>query len=198
MSRAVLDARDETELLTLDRFGRAAMLLDREARVTRMNQSAAALMSDRFRVRDGRFQATDQQSQARINALVHRIRTTPPGAFLHAPMALVCRDGLPWLAIDTLPFGRRYEECFGGDRALLVISNLTEAKARTEASLRAIFGFTPAEARLAAALSRGKSLDQSARDFGVGPTTQRSHLKSIFAKTGTGRQAELVAVLARI
>lgn len=198
MSRAAVGSRDESELMALDRFGRAAMLVDRGGRVTRINRAAEALMSEDFRLRGGRLFVADRQSQDRIDALLHCIRTTAPGAFLTAPIVLVSRDGLPWLAIDTLPFGRRYEENFSGERAILVISDLTEAKAGTEATLRSIFGLTPAEARLAAALSRGKSLGQAAHDFGVGSVTMRSHLKSIFAKTGTGRQAELVAVLARI
>ena len=198
MSRAVVDARDRTELATLDRFGRAAMLVGRDGRVTRMNAAAEALMSPDFRLRRGWLVATDPRSQDRIDALLSAIRTTPPGVFLQAPMALVSRDGQAWLTINILPMTGRDDENFGGARAVLVIGDLTEAIARTEADLQSLFGLTPAEARLAASLCCGKNLGQAAREFGVGTSTLRSHLKNIFAKTGTGRQAELVAVLARI
>lgn len=63
------------------------------------------------------------------------------------------------------------------------------------ARLRAEFGLTKAEARLALALAEGRSPAQAAKDFDVKLTTIRSQLQQIFAKTGTSRQAELVAML---
>lgn len=63
------------------------------------------------------------------------------------------------------------------------------------ARLRAAFGLTKAEARLAVALADGCSPAEAARDFEVKLTTVRTQLQQIFAKTGTSRQAELVAVL---
>ncbi len=198
MSRAVVEARDRTELAALDRFGRAAMLVDRDGRVTRTNSVAEALMSPDFRLCRGRLLAADPRSQDQIGALLHAIQTTPPDMFLQAPMALVSRDGQAWLTIDVLPMTGRDDESFIGARAILVISDLTEVRAKTGADLQSLFGLTPAEARLAAALCGGKSVNQTALEFGVGTSTLRSHLKNIFAKTGTARQAELVAVLARI
>jgi len=61
--------------------------------------------------------------------------------------------------------------------------------------LRAEFGLTRAEARLALHLAEGASLPSMARVFDVKLTTIRSQLQQVFAKTGTCRQAELVAVL---
>jgi DNA-binding CsgD family transcriptional regulator len=61
--------------------------------------------------------------------------------------------------------------------------------------LRRGYGLTSAEARLAAALARGESLRDIAEATGVGPETVRSHLKRVFAKTGTRRQSELVRLL---
>jgi DNA-binding CsgD family transcriptional regulator len=61
--------------------------------------------------------------------------------------------------------------------------------------LRAQFGLTKAEARLALSLAAGASLPSMAQAFDVKLTTVRSQLQQVFAKTGTSRQAELVAVL---
>lgn len=63
--------------------------------------------------------------------------------------------------------------------------------------LRELFGFTPTEAAVAADLGAGKALDQIALRHGIGIGTVRFHLKRILAKTGTGRQAEVAALLAR-
>ena len=63
------------------------------------------------------------------------------------------------------------------------------------ARLRAEFGLTKAEARLALRLAEGSSLASAAHAFDVKLTTIRSQLQQVFAKTGTSRQTELVAML---
>jgi DNA-binding CsgD family transcriptional regulator len=61
--------------------------------------------------------------------------------------------------------------------------------------LRIAFGLTRAEARLACAIAEGRSPAEAAALFGRKLTTVRSQLRQVFAKTGTSRQAELVALL---
>lgn len=58
------------------------------------------------------------------------------------------------------------------------------------------FELTPGEARVAVATGQGLTAEQIARAHGVTINTVRSQLRSIFDKTGTARQAELVSVLA--
>jgi DNA-binding CsgD family transcriptional regulator len=58
--------------------------------------------------------------------------------------------------------------------------------------LKTRFGLSPAEARLAALLFAGASLQSCAKALGIKYETARSYLKSVFQKTGTHRQAELV------
>ena len=61
--------------------------------------------------------------------------------------------------------------------------------------LRTAFGLSKAEARLALYLAAGASLPSMAEAFDVKLTTIRSQLQQVFSKTGTSRQAELVAFL---
>ncbi|NYT84992.1 response regulator [Pollutimonas harenae] len=63
--------------------------------------------------------------------------------------------------------------------------------------LVARFGLTQTEARVAVALTENKQPAQIAADFSVSRTTVTFHLKNIFGKTSTTRQAELVALLLR-
>src|SRR5690606_15731499 len=58
-----------------------------------------------------------------------------------------------------------------------------------------LFTFTPAETALALELANGLSLEEAALKLGITRNTGRAHLRSIFAKTGIKRQAELVKVL---
>ena len=64
-------------------------------------------------------------------------------------------------------------------------------------SLRRLFGLTPAEAALAAAMGRGVALADYAGNAGITTGTARKLLKQLFAKTDTHRQGELVSLLLR-
>lgn len=61
--------------------------------------------------------------------------------------------------------------------------------------LRAFFGFTPAEARLAVLLMAGESLKAAADTLGVTMNTVRTQLKCLFMKTGVYRQSDLLRIL---
>ena len=65
------------------------------------------------------------------------------------------------------------------------------------ATLSASYGLTPAEARIALGLVEGKQLAYIAADFDISRSTVAFHMRNIFQKTGTSRQAELVALLLR-
>ena len=57
------------------------------------------------------------------------------------------------------------------------------------------FGFTPAEAALATDLLAGNDITASAAHRRISPHTARAHLRRLFEKTGTRRQAELMRLL---
>jgi DNA-binding CsgD family transcriptional regulator len=61
--------------------------------------------------------------------------------------------------------------------------------------LRSHFGLTPAEARVALHLVAGETLRSAEVKLSISYETARTHLKNIFNKTGTSRQAELVIVI---
>ena len=61
--------------------------------------------------------------------------------------------------------------------------------------LRAIYGLTPSEARLAVHLATGEDLRAVADKIGIRYSTARTQLAAIFRKTETSRQGELVRLL---
>lgn len=66
------------------------------------------------------------------------------------------------------------------------------------ALLSSTFGLTPAETRVALALSEGTTPSGIAAGLNISRTTVAFHLRNIFQKTGSRRQAELVARLLQI
>nr|WP_246343383.1 helix-turn-helix transcriptional regulator [Sphingobium jiangsuense] len=100
------------------------------------------------------------------------------------------------LALEVSPL-RPSASAFGEQLpAVLVFIRDPEAPIAA-ARLRELFGLTRTEGAVAAALGRGAPLENIAASMGIGLATVRSHLKRILAKTGTHRQAEAVALLAR-
>ena len=80
--------------------------------------------------------------------------------------------------------------------SIAVLANDPEhAPALDVQMLRDWYGLTPAEARVAVLLASGFSLDEIVERLGIGANTVRTHLKSIFAKTDTRRQGELIRLL---
>jgi DNA-binding NarL/FixJ family response regulator len=65
------------------------------------------------------------------------------------------------------------------------------------AVLRHLYGLTEREAALADALLRGMNVREAAAALGVSMNTARTFLRFVLRKTGTRRQAELVALMAR-
>jgi DNA-binding CsgD family transcriptional regulator len=70
-----------------------------------------------------------------------------------------------------------------------------EPKPRT---LQQMFRLTGAETQVALRMARGESPIEIARSSKLSPTTIRSQLASLFAKTETNRQSDLVALLYRV
>jgi DNA-binding CsgD family transcriptional regulator len=80
--------------------------------------------------------------------------------------------------------------------AVLFVRDPERYPIRTESRwLETLFAVTPTEARLAACLSDGLSLEAAAEALGMSTATARVHLKRVFSKTGTSRQAELVRLV---
>ncbi|MBB5464231.1 DNA-binding CsgD family transcriptional regulator [Paraburkholderia sp. CI2] len=82
-------------------------------------------------------------------------------------------------------------------RAVLFVMEPDSASGLEQMVLIETFQLTRREAALASLLARGIDLPDTAARLGIGIGTARGYLKQVLAKTGTHRQAELVALLLR-
>lgn len=83
----------------------------------------------------------------------------------------------------------------GGAALLLVGGGRRDVSVEIVERLRDWFDLTPSEAKIAAYIADGKTLEEYANDRGVSINAARFLIKGVFAKTGVGRQAELAALL---
>jgi DNA-binding CsgD family transcriptional regulator len=66
------------------------------------------------------------------------------------------------------------------------------------AKLQRLFGFTPAEARVACALLSDQSREQIAGEFQVTANTIRTQVRSVYAKAGVPNRSALVRMLTHV
>jgi DNA-binding CsgD family transcriptional regulator len=101
----------------------------------------------------------------------------------------------PYL-IQVLPLGSNRAGILARPAAALAIIIDSEREVRLpRGDLRDLYGLTAAEADVAIRVLEGHGLQFAAQDLHIGLSTARAHLKHIFEKTGTHRQAELVRLL---
>jgi DNA-binding CsgD family transcriptional regulator len=100
--------------------------------------------------------------------------------------------------VRTLPVHGAARSPFLGARAILTLTPLEARPRPGPAEIAKLFHLTPAEARLACLIAQGLNPQQAAGLLEISRETVRTQLKSIFAKTATHRQSELVAMLSRL
>ena len=177
----------------------AAFLLDWRGSVTQLNSRATELLGAGLSMANGRIHATNHESDIELQRVIHIATRARSASGLSGvgPVA-VRRVGRRPLLVDVLPTIGLIADAFQSTSAILVVSDLEERPVPSAARLRSAFGLTAAEARVAGLLSGGHDIDNIADQLKLSRETVRVHLKNMFSKTETKRQAELVSLISRI
>ena len=194
----------ENALSAFDSLQQGVVLVDAQARPLFVNRVAAALLDarDGLRLDTGALFASDASEGRLLRGLIAACATeamTATGS--GGEVALRREAGRASLDVLVTPVRRDTAMAPASwipsprPVAIVLISDPeTETGARI-ASLRERFGFTRAEAALALEIVKGDGRQAAADRLGITVGTARSHLSSIFDKTGVRRQAELVHLL---
>ena len=177
----------------LHRLAHAVILVDKRGRVVRMNRRASEIVEqgDGLLIQHGVLRGVRPTDTAALHRLIGEAVRSGSGIGLRLE-----RPSRRWpLTALVAPLHRKGAASNGHAAAAVFVSDPEHAPAIDAGMLREWFGLTPAEARLAVVLAQGHSLAEALERLGVGVNTARSQLKTIFGKTGTNRQAELVRLL---
>ncbi|MFC4350608.1 helix-turn-helix transcriptional regulator [Fodinicurvata halophila] len=196
----------EAELaLTRHNQNKGIILVDAARRVLFANHYAETLFGEggAFRLESGSLTASDPNAAATLEHLVTSCAEPLPGKLDPGGAVTIAHraGGMPVTA-EVLPFGTktaRYGCSFLGmirPVAVLVITDPEQDREHFKENLRQRFDLTPAEATLALEILKGDGRKAAADRLGISPSTVRTHLMRVFAKTGVQRQAELVRLLA--
>jgi DNA-binding CsgD family transcriptional regulator len=88
-----------------------------------------------------------------------------------------------------------HPEHASGSGAAVVFATDAAARGPSDEDLAVRHGLTPAECCVAQRLCAGADLERIARELAISRNTVRGHLKQIFCKTRSHRQAELICKL---
>jgi len=193
-----LRATDKARSAALDRLTIATIVVAADGTVLSSNAAADRLFqaADAIQSVNGRLRSRRQPDI--LSRMIHScafptVSVKAPGGMLTLPRP----QRLP-LSLLVGPLNATYP-AIGHERpAAIIFAHDPEIAEQTdEAALCALYNLTGAEARLAAALAAGERLQAFADRRGISLATVKTQLRQVLAKTGTGRQADLVANLTR-
>jgi DNA-binding CsgD family transcriptional regulator len=175
-----------------------AIALDQEGFVAEVNAAAEAVFDNDFRIKDRRLFVRDPAARTLLKDAIDQLKTLPRrNPSVTEPIIVQRRDKLPVL-VRTWRFDGAAHLAAEETNTLLTLNALGPKPGPPAAILAKTFRLTPAEAKLACVIARGASPEIAAGELKISRETARNQLKSVFAKTDTHRQSELVALLLQV
>jgi DNA-binding CsgD family transcriptional regulator len=187
---------------TLDRLSLGVGILAEGGRILHANAAARMMMSagQPIRSEGGRLAAGRPEETAALRGAVEQAgRDEAELGATGLGLKLTDREGETALA-HVLPLARREarQRIVPGATAAVFIARRDSAGVPRLAGFARAFGLSPAEARMLARLVAGETPAEAALALGITLATAKTHLARLLAKTGTGRQADLRALVARL
>lgn len=195
-----------TTQAALDRIQSGVLLVDADGAVSFVNRSASELIEETptlglRRGPDGRDRlvsthpGADRFLQAAIQSAI-RARSVSVDHFsrgLHVPRG----SGVPPLVLNfsALPYANRLSAGIARAAAIVFVADTARPLNADAALRRDLFNLTSAEIDVVQLLCEGRNVAEVAGRRGVSAETVKSQLRSILAKTGTRRQADLVRLV---
>lgn len=179
--------------------GVAVLFFDRFCKITHVNQSAAQLLGSDLQIAQGELRALRSDDTSKIR---ERMRAVLTARWLmptetSAPIVIERMDKKPiFLRIQRL--GGNFPDFFSGAVGVCIIDVSDRTPPAYTQALRDLYGLTAQEAAIALQLNSGMSPREIAEASSRSYETVRTQVKSILHKTGTRRQAELIALIGKL
>lgn len=197
LAKALAACTVEGALNAFEMSNTAIALINRDGDVYRLNQAAEALLKADVRIRNRKIVLSDTVASLALSRAIHQLMWRTFGARMSPPVLLPRPTKAPLVAYPA-KLSAIAANALADCQAIVIFMDLEERRHAPESLLQSGFSLTPTEAKLAARLATGSSLDIVSNELQITKLTGRTHLKHIFAKLGIGRQSELVALLGAI
>lgn len=190
-------ASQQWALQLLDHNPTAMLLLDSQHRVIYANRSAARLCA----AEDGISMSAEgivlllKQDDDRFKRMVAGAYVGRAAATAPDTLRVARPSGKRAYVVVVAQVAERGEASKTAPAVWIIVTDPDGGTPLSCERLRAAFGLTDAEARLAVRLGAGEGLRTAALELGITYGTARARLAGIFEKTQTRRQGELIKVL---
>jgi DNA-binding CsgD family transcriptional regulator len=186
----------------LNALSLGVVLLSSDSRVVFSNREADDVLrsGDGLRLRNGRLVTSNSNTDGALGRMLHYAVAGGDGVECPSDVLVMRPSGRRPYHVIASPLRRRTRPLAGIPTpvALVLIRDPERQRPVGLDALKQGYALTPREAELALSLIEGETLQRTADRLGMTYETARTHLRHILSKTGTSRQAELMALLQRM
>ena len=198
---AELEFERDAALGALDQLPWGVLFIDEHRNRLGANRHAQEILvaGDGLTARGNTLQAEFADDTARLDRLLRNAldRAGQQEPSISGTLSITRPSGAHPLNVVVVPLHLQAEAL--DERGPIAAIFVTDPEAPLDGSieqhLRELYSLTAGEARLAAWLLQGNSVDEAAAELGITNNTARGYLKRIYNKTGVRRQPELVRLL---
>jgi DNA-binding CsgD family transcriptional regulator/PAS domain-containing protein len=181
----------------LDRLADGVIVLDRRERIVFANAASRAFEAEGLLQFRPVVATYSQPHSQRLAALVKVALRGAPGGTMSIPRP---STGQLLTILVSSVRGKDIDRLTGAgmkdSAALVFVIDPARRASVPVTQIMDAYGLTQAEARVALAASSGSTVVETAQSLGLSPNTIKTHLRRVFAKTATARQAELAGLIA--
>lgn len=184
------DRRHRGLVTALDVVSDGIAIVGRDGRVLHLNPAADSIVAarDGLCVRSGYLKASVAHVDHLLDKAVQQaVSDVPTAGCVAVPR---CFGQRPYV-VRVVPTGTAEST----PTALVVIADPEQEPVADSDALRRLYGLTKTEAEVALRVLDGTGVAPIAEELSISVSTVRTHLKHVFHKTDTHRQAELVRLL---
>jgi DNA-binding CsgD family transcriptional regulator len=185
---------------TLSGLAAGVFLIDKNARIVWANTSGQAMLEDGeiLRQKDFVLTAANPRIGTTLPEIIASARDGDAAVGVNGISLPLSAPPEPWLA-HILPLTSGIRRDAGIAYSAVAAVFVHKASLETPSSMQTmskLYGLTPGELRVLAALSEVGGISEAAEVVGISEATVKTHLQRLFGKTDTNRQAELVKLVA--
>ena len=188
---------------SIDHLSMGIFFIDGNGVVAYYNEVAKGMLGDAISLRDDRLVAVGLQAAKDLrHAISGSINTPLDVAEAIKPVLVPRRQDQRPLVLYVMPLiagtDNPLQTFLTRARVIVLAIDPTGQEPADPSLVRDLLGLTLGQARMASLVGAGLSPREAAEKLGIAETTARNVLKTIFAKTGVGRQSELASLLSRM
>lgn len=184
----------------LDGLAAGMFLVDRSGRLVHANARGHAMLAEGsvFRATGGRLIANDPDANQLLRDALSAAEDGDLGLGTRGIAVPLVADGQRYVAhVLPLTSGARRKTGVGYSAVAAVFVRKAEVEAPAAPEVIAkLYGLTPGELRVLLALFESGGVPNVSEALGISEATAKTHLRSLFEKTRTQRQADLVKLVA--